>query len=238
MVKMGKAAVLISSFLFFSTSLVFGQVTNDFGVWIAGSFNKDITRDMDVSIEQELRFAENATELDKAYTTLAIDYELKEWLRLGLNYRFILNKGGDGTFGQRNRLMADVAVRLRRQRFTFTNRLRLQSEVRTINYADKYGFAPATDLRNTFKINYKVNRKYEPYLALDARFLLRDARTPYYTGFDRHRVTAGVDILLARKRVLDVYLMTSRHWNVLEPSHLFVIGMDFTFGSEGFLLGS
>src|SRR5690606_30326815 len=100
------------------------------------------------------------------------------------------------------------------------------------------GFAPATDLRNTFKINYRLNRKYEPYVSLDARFLLRDARTPYYTGFDRHRIIAGVDILLAQNRSLNVFLMTSRHWNVLEPRQLFVVGMDFTFGSQGFLLGS
>lgn len=218
-------------------SVASGQVNNDFGFWIAGSYNKDISRNIDISIEQELRFAENATQLDKAYTTLALDFELRKWLRLGLNYRFILNKGSD-VFGQRHRVMGDISFRYRKQRITLTNRVRLQSEIRTVNYSEEYGFAPATDLRNTLKINYQLNRKFEPYLALDVRFLLRDARTPYYTGFDRHRITAGVDILLAQKRVLDVYLMTSRHWNVLEPSHLFVIGIDFTFGSRGFLLGS
>lgn len=237
MERINKIGVGISVLLYFCISVASGQVNNDFGVWLAGSFNKDITRDIDISIEQELRLADNATQLDKAYTTLALDFELRKWLRLGLNYRFILNKRSE-LFGQRHRVMGDVAFRYRRQRLTFTNRVRLQSEIRTVNYSDEYGFAPATDLRNTLKINYRINRKFEPYLSLDARFLMRDARTPYYQGFDRHRIIAGVDIMLAQKRVLDVYLMTSRHWNVLEPSHLFVIGMDFTFGSQGFLMGS
>lgn len=205
---------------------------------MAGSFNKDIARDIDISVEQEFRLEENATVLGKAYTTVALDFELQKWLRLGLNYRFILNRRTEGAFGHRHRMMGDLSVRWRKRRLTFTNRVRLQSEIRTINYTAEYGFSPATDLRNTLKINYRVNRKYEPYLSLDARFLMRDARTPYYRGFDRHRITAGVDIMLAKNRVLDVYLMTSRHWNVLEPSHLFVIGFDFTFGSEGFLMGS
>lgn len=238
MVRINKLQFVIVVLLSACTSFSYGQVTTDFGVWLAGSFNKDITRDLDVSLEQEFRLAENATELGKSYTTLGLDYELKKWLRLGLNYRFILNKSSADLFRHRHRLMGDVAVRLSKQRFTFTNRIRLQSEIRTVNYSDEYGFAPATDLRNTLKINYRINRKYEPYLSLDARFLIRDARTPYYTGFDRHRITAGVDIMLARNRSLDLYLMTSRHWNVLEPTQLFVVGMDFTFGSAGFLLGS
>lgn len=237
MVRMLNIRIGISVLIFFCASTVSAQVTNDFGVWVAGSFTKDINRDIDFSIEQEFRFAENATQLDKAYTTLGLDFELRKWLRLGLNYRFILNQRSD-SYGQRHRVMGDVAARFRKQRFTVTNRVRLQSEIRTVNYSDQYGFAPATDLRNTFKINYRLNRKYEPYISLDARFLLRDARTPYYTGFDRHRIIAGVDILLAQNRSLNVFLMTSRHWNVLEPRQLFVVGMDFTFGSQGFLLGS
>ncbi len=238
MVKTNKIKVGILVLFSCCASFASGQVNTDFGLWIAGSFNKDISKNFDISIEQEFRLEENASELGKSYTTLGIDYELQKWLRLGLNYRFILNKRDDGAFGQRHRLMGDLSVRLRKHRFTITNRVRLQSEIRTINYTAEYGFSPASDLRNTLKINYRVNRKYEPYLTLDARVLLRDARTPYYTGFDRHRIRAGVEILLAQKRVLDLYLMTSRHWNVLEPKHLFVIGMDFTFGSRGFLMGT
>ncbi|NEN25046.1 DUF2490 domain-containing protein [Cryomorpha ignava] len=237
MEKTNKLKLVISVVVFFFASLAYGQLTNDFGVWIAGTFNKDVSKDIDFSIEQEFRLEENATQVGKSYTTFSLDYELRQWLRFGLNYRFILNKTGDGVFGHRHRVMGDLVLRGYQQRFTFTNRSRIQSEVRTINYSAEYGFSPAWDLRNTSKVNYKINRKFEPYVSLDIRFLIRDAREPAYQGFDRHRIKLGVDVLLARNRVLDLYLMTSRHWNVLELTQLFVVGMDFNFGSQGLLLG-
>lgn len=228
----------ISILLFFCVSLASAQLTNDFGVWIAGSYNKDISKDIDVSLEQEFRFEENATQLGRSYTTFSLDYKLKQWIRLGFNYRFILNRGDDGVFGHRHRVMGDLVLRSDQQRFTISNRARVQSEIRTINYTNEYGFAPSWDLRNTLKVNYKVNRKYEPYVALDLRFLMRDVREPTYQGFDRHRIKLGVDVQLARNKGVDIYLMTSRHWNVSEPTQLFVVGVDFSFGSRGLLLGS
>ena len=214
------------------------QLTNDFGVWIAGTFNKDVSKNSDVSIEQEFRFEENSTVLGRSNTTIGLDFELRNWLRFGLNYRFILNRRADGVFGHRHRIMGDLVFKASHQRITFANRSRIQSEVRTINYSEEYGFSPAWDLRNTTKVNYRINRKYEPYLSLDIRFLIRDAREPAFQGLDRHRVRLGVEVLLAQNRVLDFYLMTSRHWNVLEPTQLFVIGMDFNFGSQGLIMGS
>lgn len=237
MVKMNRIRFGISLVILLCSTLVSGQVTNDFGVWLSGSFSKDITKDFDFSIEQEFRLDENATELGKAYTTLSLDYKLQSWIRFGLNYRFILNKGDDALYGQRHRVMGDMSFRMQQHRWKFTNRIRAQSEIRTVNYTHEFGFAPTLDLRNTIKVKYRINRKYEPHMSADFRFLMRDVRTPYITGFDRHRIVAGVDITLARNKVLDLYVLTSRHWNIVEPKQLFVVGASFSFGSEGALLG-
>ena len=223
----------ISLVIILCASLASGQVTNDFGVWISGSYSKDIVKDLEFKVKQEFRFDENATRLKKSYSTVAVEFEYIDWVHFQLNYRFILNQKSNGLYGQRHRIMGDVIFRPINGRFSLSNRVRFQSEVRTINYSEEYGFSPASNLRNTIKASYRINRKFKPYVHADFRFLLRDARTPYHTGFDRHRVKAGVDITLARKRVLDLYFMTSRHWNVVEPSQVFVAGVSFSFGGSG-----
>ena len=230
---MRKVRFVISIVLLFCASFVSGQVSNDFGVWISGSYSHDIVKDIEFKAKQEFRFDENATRLKKSYSTVAVGFEYIDWIHFQLNYRFILNQKSNGLFGQRHRIMGDVIFIPINGRFSLSNRVRFQSEIRTINYSEQYGFAPASNLRNTIKASYRINRKFKPYGYVDFRFLVRDARTPYYTGFDRHRVKAGVDITLARKRVLDLYLMTSRHWNVVEPSQVFVVGISFAFGSSG-----
>ena len=233
MARMRNVRFVISIVLLFCASLASGQVSNDFGVWISGSYSKDIVKNVEFKANQEFRLDESATRLKKSYSTVAVEFEYIEWVHFQFNYRFILNQKSDGSFGQRHRIMGDVIFRPINGRFSLSNRVRFQSEIRTINYSEKYGFAPASNLRNTIKASYRINRKFEPYAHVDFRFLVRDARTPYHTGFDRHRIKAGVDITLARKRALDLYLMTSRHWNVVEPSQVFVVGINYSFGGFG-----
>ena len=214
------------------------EVEKDFGVRAAVSYNSDLTKDLGISVKEEIRMVDNATSLAKSYTTLGLDYKLQPWIRFGINYRFILKRRADGSYGQRHRVMADLILRTYQHRYTLTYRARIQSEVKTYNYSQDYGFAPATDFRNTFKASYTINRIYQPYATFDLRFKLRDPKSPDLTGFDRSRFTAGVDIALARKRELEVYFMTYRHWNTVEPDRVFVIGVEFSFGSRGLLLGS
>lgn len=229
---------LLTSVVFVACLGASAQIEKDFGVRVAVGYNSNLTKDIDFSISEEIRFTDNATSLERSYTTLGLDYELEKWIRFGLNYRFILDKRPDQSYGQRHRIMADLILRTYQKRYTLTYRARFQTEAKTYNYTQEYGFAPASDFRNTFKAAYTINRIYQPFMTLDLRFLLRDANTPYFTGFDRSRFTAGVDIALAQKRELQLYFMTYRHWNTIEPDRVFVIGAEFNFGSRGLLLGT
>lgn len=231
----GKCCVAVFLLSLLSSFPVLAQtpVNQDFGLWGAVSFNKDITKDMDLSLSQELRTEDNARTLGKLYSTLGIDYELERWIRFGINYRFMFNRHSDGTYGQRHRVMADLKLRTYQHRFTFTYRARFEAELKTYNYTQEYGFSPATDLRNTGKVSYTLNRVYEPYLYIDFRFLLRDDDTPGFRGLDRTRSKAGVDINLAKNRELEIYFMSSGYWNVDEPKRIFVVGVEFEFGSRG-----
>lgn len=225
----------------FSTLLgshVNAQVLEDFGLWGTVSFSKDISKDFDVSIDQEFRMEDNATVLGRAFTNIGIDYKAEKWLRFGANYRLIFDRRGDGSYGIRHRLAGDAVVRAKHRRFTFAYRARLQWEVRGYNYSDRYGFAPTWDVRNRFKVNYKINRKYAPYISADMRISINDARTPYLQGVDRFRFMAGVDWTLSATKVIELYFVTSEEVQVVEPKRIYAIGIGFNFGSGRPLLGS
>ncbi len=224
------------SFLLFALFLFAGssanaQLNKDFGHWYTLGFGKDINERWDVSVYQELRTENNGTSIGRTFTQFAVDYEVQRWFRLGLNYRFILNKRSDESFGHRHRIMGDVQFRKYHQRWRFIYRNRTQWEVRTWNYTREYGYSPAWDNRNTIKVDYRINRKYRAFCSFDLRFLLRDARTPEVTDIDRTRFVSGVDIDLPGYRRLSLFVLLSRHWNIPEPDQIFVVGAEFSFGS-------
>lgn len=230
---MCKSKLTIFICLFLWPLFAIAQVEDDFGIWISGSYDQSLTKGIDFKIKQEFRLDENASQLKKSYSTFRLDFDLNAWLRFQANYRFILNQKNNGLFGQRHRVMGDLVLYPLTKRLSLSNRVRFQSEVRTIHYNDKYGFAPANSLRNTIKINYRINRIYRPFADFDLRFLLRDARTPYHTGFDRQRVKLGLEMTLARKRTIDFYLMHSLQHNIKKPKQLFVVGMNYSYGGIG-----
>jgi hypothetical protein len=215
-----------------------GQITDDFGIWATVAYNKDVNKRIDLSFYQEVRMQEYGLVVGRTFSNFGIDYKAKRWLRFGGNYRFILDRRRDGSYGHRHRIMGDALLRGTKRRLIFTYRARLQWEVRTLNYDTEFAQIPEWDFRNTLKINYRINRMYRPYLTLDARFLIQNPREPYHMGFDRHRITVGVDIELNRTQVLGLFFLTGRHWNTLDGTRLFVIGTEFTFGSDRPLIGS
>jgi len=225
-------------FLLLVSSFSLAQESRDFGLWGTIAYGADITDNIDLSIEQEVRMEQNATKAGVVFTSLGLDYRLTRKFQVGLNYRFILNDRANGSYGHRHRIMLDAQVRERYQQWTFAYRARGQSEVRTVNYNNEFGFSPTTDLRNTLKTVYQLNRQYELYFSFDLRLLWRDARVPDYRGIDRLRYRLGTDILVRRDQSFGIFIQHQRELNVAERDVEFMIGLEYKFGSRRPLMGT
>jgi hypothetical protein len=233
---MGRYCIIFSLLLFFNISQA--QESRDFGLWGTLAYGADLTDNIDLSIEQEVRMEQNATKAGVIFTSLGLDYRLTRKFQAGLNYRFILNDRADGSYGHRHRIMVDLQVREQYQQWTFAYRARGQSEVRTVNYTNEFGFSPTADLRNTFKTVYQLNRQYEVYFSFDLRVLWRDARIPEYRGVDRLRYRLGTDILVRRDQSFGIFIQHQRELNVAEREVEFMIGLEYKFGSRRPLMGT
>lgn len=233
---MRSAALGIFFFMLFLGSRA--QEVRDFGLWGTISYGGDINDDIDFSIEQEVRMEQNATTPGVIFTSLGVDYRLSREFQIGLNYRFILNDRDLGVYGHRHRVMLDLQYRRKYQQWTFAYRSRNQSEIRTRNYDNEYGFAPTLDLRNTLKTVYQLNRRFELYTSFDLRVLWRDPRVPDFRGVDRLRYRLGTDVLIAREQTIGIFIQHQRERNITEPEVEFMIGLEYKFGSRRQLMES
>jgi hypothetical protein len=227
--------VTVLLFLFLSAG---AQEERDFGLWGTVSYGTDVTDDIDLSIEQEVRMEQNATVAGVIFTNVGLDYRFSRPFQVGINYRFILNDREPGVYGHRHRVMLDLQYRKMIRQWTFAYRARGQSEVRTINYADEFGFAPTLDLRNTVKGVYQLNRRFELYGSFDLRVLWRDPNIPDFRGVDRFRYRLGTDILIAREQSIGIFIQHQREINVSDPEVEFTIGLEYKFGSRRQLMES
>jgi len=214
------------------------QEVRDFGLWGTVSYGAKISDDFDFSIAQEVRMAQNATAASVIFTNVAVDYRLSRAFEIGLNYRFLLNDQERGVYGHKHRVMLDLQIREKHRQWTFAYRARAQSEIRTRNYSNEFGFAPTADFRNTVKTVCQLNRRFEVYASVDLRVLWNNPRTPDYRGIDRFRYRLGTDILVAREQSIGIFIQHQREINIPRPEVEFMIGLEYKFGSRRQLMES
>ncbi len=234
-----KAFHVLLLMIFSVQSGIFGQeIEKDFETRGGLGYGIDITKKLDFTASHEFRISENSTLIRRSLTTVGVDYRLINWLRVGLNYRVGLNRKGDGTYGLRHRMMADLVFRENWQRFTFTHRIRYQQEFRTTNYTGDVRGIPYTDIRNTTKINFRINQKFRPYVSYDIRYLMREPGRPADPFQDRLRYVVGLDTEFSKTSGLGIYFMFSEDTNVAEPVQRFIFGLEYNFGASRPMLGT
>ena len=72
------------------------------------------------------------------YTNVGIDYKLNKFIKISPTYRAIQKKRLEGTYSYRHRLMLDVTVKKKFNKFTLSERVRYQAEVQDL-YTSKKG---------------------------------------------------------------------------------------------------
>lgn len=220
-----KRYLLLFSFFLFA-SPVFSQ-TEDLGSWMTFSFNKGIVKKLDFNFDQELRLKDNLTSLNLLYTNLGATYKVASFFKVAVVYRFIDKVKGDGSFGIRNRFYTDLIFKVKPGKWSLGYRARIQGEWRRAGYYSDLGNMPEIYLRNLFKIGYKLNDHFTPYLGAELRWQFQNPRLPWGNGFDRTRFFAGTDYEINKKMTAGAYFLYQKEWNVNDPQTLYIIGLEF-----------
>ena len=160
----------------------------DFQYWNTESVSVKVNEDMEVTLEEEFRFADDAGYLAYQHSDLGFEYSgIADWLVLGANYRHIFEKSG-GKRVETNEPHVNATVKWKAVGFGFSNRLRFAYKNREAGedgwvYRNKFGFKP---LRKFTKLSI------QPYVA-DEIFIDLDT-----SRFTRNRLYAGFELPLSK----------------------------------------
>ena len=208
----------------------------EFGGRVAVSVDKRIARGLHVFLEEEVRFDDNYSSLDRLQTTVMLNCKMHPNIKLGLGYVLI---NGYGTHSEsfkspRHRFLFDATGTMHVGYWNFSLKERFQATRRTGDFNVYQNPRNALTLKSRLKAQYKGFGKVQPYAYFEMRNYLNapvieaaydgsvyvniddysEEGEPgwFLTGFNggyvnRLRGSLGVDIRLDKRNTLDFYFM-------------------------------
>lgn len=192
-----------------------------------------IPKKLHLKWDEEVRFDSDFGRLHKLYSSVGATYKLTPWLRAGV-YGSLINTNSTDN-GWRNRVRAgfDLQGSMEADRWKFSLRERLQATTKLYDVNTYQENATAWALKSRIKASYDIpHSRFEPYAAVELRNTLNAVNPAYFkynkslgrwdctdTRYDdiyinRLRFQAGTGWKLARKQLLDIFVVVDSNWNL------------------------
>jgi hypothetical protein len=207
---------------------VFGQATNDAGLWTTFNLDKKLNDKFSIFATEEFRLRENFSRVNLFYTDLGVEYRPVKVLKVALSYRLIEKNLDDDSYSYRHRFMLDITLKKKFGKFVLSYRQRLQREVRNINSSSD-GFMPEWYSRNKFTVKLDLDKKITPYIAAEFRYQIVNPRAVEINGlWHRNRYSAGLDYKVNDKNAFGLYYLVQQEYNVSAPQNLYIVGIEYS----------
>jgi hypothetical protein len=183
--------------------------------WFAAKIEYNITKDIELSFTEELRYYKNRTTLEQSLTDLGASYKLTDWFKSGLFLRY-RNMPGEGD--EQFETYMNLSFKYKISNFELTNRIRLHIKFRE-NKENVNNF------RNKITAGYKVIDWLQPYLAAELfyRFLFDEG-----DRLSQGRYYIGTKIKLSDEHEFDFFLMREQEYNTAKAIHSNVLGLEYS----------
>jgi len=220
--KIYRYSLFISVFLLLQLPKSYSQ-NDDAGLWTGITFNIDISERLSLSFDEEIRFNDNVSKINKFFSQIGFSYNLSKSIEIGANYRFINKQNSDLSYSMRHRFHADLGLRTKAGRYTLSTRIRYQTK-----YIDPYrtedGLIPEDYLRNKFAISYDIRKStLTPYISYEYFY---QANNPEGNEINKTWVTMGFKFRLKNRDRISLLYRLSQQYNVNDPlmTNIFIIG--------------
>lgn len=171
----------------------------DIEIWTGSELTYKFNKKLDVSLEEEFRFFDNATRLYEHLTEIQARYDVKKHIRVAMAYRFSQENNRFDQFDLQHRLAADVRYRDKFERLQLTFRLRYQ-QVYTAYFSSENGKIPNRVLRNKLTLAYDIkNFKGEPFVEYE-HFYAFDGNN----AMDKYEFSLGMEYKLSKNMDLEM----------------------------------
>ena len=182
----------------------------DFQQWSKIGVSYDFNKDLSVSLDQALRFRENASLADVTFSNLSLKYDLiKKW-SVAIGYRYITDFDLSQNTSISQRIYTDINYSKKHKRWRIKNRFRFQYQEENFTLRDK------------IFLKYNIRKTpLEPFTSFELFF--KDSE------FKKWRYTFGVSHPLLKEFDLDAFYRLQQSFNTNNPKQLHILGLGMEY---------
>ena len=182
--------------------------------WTSIGFEKKLPYSLKLEFEQELRLKDQLSTFNQTFSEVSLSYRVFDGLNIKIPYRYAI---------------FDDKVK---QRLSFSGSYKYSFKPISLKYRAKFQRTNekeknAKDLiRNKFTIEYKLDKKIEPYVSGELLHLYKTDQRP----LDECRVSFGVTVDLPRKKSIKIfYTYKKEDITKSSPDEINVFGVAYNF---------
>lgn len=222
--KIGYILLFVAFSCIFSTKL--SAQLNDGGGIVSASLSRDFGRFASAELEQELRFDNRFTELDRSATSVGFGYTFfRDMLKASAGYDLLYRKE-ENYYEFRHRFALSLTGEYAYYDFDFKLRTRMQATYRDEDYGD-YKFNPKYVWRNKLEVAYNIfGSQWKPYIAGEIF-----CPTNHQLGFhaDEYRLIAGVKYRYSRRVSLNAQVRFDQEIQQANPQNILYVGFGWNY---------
>ena len=201
------------------------KVVKDFRVWTGVKVEKKLGKSWEVSLEEEMRFQKDASEIASYFTQAGIDYRINRNFTIDGRYRFIQNQKKDGSFETRSRYNLDLKYKTSFYFISVHARLRYQKEVESMDLLnnripyEKY-------MRYRAEIRYELMKDLTPFVSAE---LFQAHRLHDYPDLEQVRFAGGIVYEPGRFGKIEACYMLDRELAVFLPYSYYTFSLNYSY---------
>lgn len=228
MTKLNKILIIFISLLILQARPLDAQdvkAVQDLQLWTGIEVEKTFFNALTISLEEEIRFRKDISELNIVFTQLGIEYDINDNFALAGKMRYSWNKGSDLIYDNEGRYSLDLKYKKQINTFSASYRLRYQNEAESVGPLTN-SFAFERYLRQRIAINYTSLKRIRPTLSAE---IFHQAEKPIFGSIDQVRILGGIRYKPKYIGQIKLEYGFSRELNTQIPATCFLIKVNYTY---------
>ena len=211
--KLLSSSFLALLVLAFAIPLFAGTNNSDDQIWVAGAVSHEIKPVFALELEQQFRYKDQYSTLDKTITQLALSVDVRKVFKLTLGYRY--TNSGDEII-RRAQLAVSTSIKLNRWRFSYRQQYQAESESdEDLEY----------ELRNKLGIRYLLWARLAAYAEYEWFHRIGDPPVE----LRKYRATTGLRVNLPGPQVLKIFIRRQQQVNRKNPDRQNILGLKYEY---------
>lgn len=215
--------IILNAFIYVAAQET--KVVGDLQLWTGVKVAKTFAKDWTISLEEEVRFKNNISEINNYFTEAGLRYRINKNFSLGAAYRFTRDQKKDSSYVSQSRYHFDLRYKGKIDFLTIYYRVRYQKESGELEIFES-AVPYARYFRNRLGIRMNNLKYIEPYATAE----IFQVFTPYFSPeFYYYRIVAGVGIEPGNFGEFKLAWGFNRELSSSNPAMIYMFRVNYTY---------